>query len=603
MKRVIPSLLLALALASPAWGQPGFFISPPSTTCANDVRLTAPVAGQSLCYDSTTGQINGFNTAWAPVGPAISVAAYGAKGDGIADDTASIQAAMDAAAARATGAITRGSVVFPAGTYRITATLQIQQQALDLGGADGAVIRWDGNNTTPMLQIVDSTGVRIHDLVMLGKTASPPTAAIYYAQPVASLIGTNEFLNVQRVSLGRRYTQDTLTAGAMARGIWIGGASNTNNDQFAIRDVQIHDATTAGIAIDNAQSIWGVIENVFLNACGYGIYTGSNVLIINPQFNRNTTADLHAFRDIQVDVFGFNSEHAVVPIETAQGANVSITGGKIVVGTEVAGTSWANLLTAGRIAITNLLAVESGVSGKLLTLTGSSAARSELIVRNSSLPGGDDGSGFNISGVGAVGIFVDIQHGPYRARKFIAGSGAMPSAPFESPAVFAVATWVITNVDAGTDVITISTNHQFYSGQAVVFVQTGGGDPGGLATGTVYYVIYVSPTTLSLATSLANALAGTAIDITSAGSGTLHLLTAGQQGFVTLAAAASTTVYNAAVTTSSTVVFSPTNAAAATLVSGASSPYVTVSPGALVLHTADGAPAAGTETFRYWLVN
>lgn len=48
--------------------------------------------------------------------------------------------------------------------------------------------------------------------------------------------------------------------------------------------------------------------------------------------------------------------------------------------------------------------------------------------------------------------------------------------------------------------------------------------PAGLATATDYYVIKVSDTTFSLATSYANAVAGTEIDITSAGTGT-HTVT------------------------------------------------------------------------------
>lgn len=48
--------------------------------------------------------------------------------------------------------------------------------------------------------------------------------------------------------------------------------------------------------------------------------------------------------------------------------------------------------------------------------------------------------------------------------------------------------------------------------------------PGGLSAVTDYYVIYLSASTFSLATSAANALAGTAIDITDAGTGT-HTVT------------------------------------------------------------------------------
>lgn len=53
-----------------------------------------------------------------------------------------------------------------------------------------------------------------------------------------------------------------------------------------------------------------------------------------------------------------------------------------------------------------------------------------------------------------------------------------------------------------------------------VRLTTSGTLPAGLATATDYYTIRLSNTTLKLATSYANAIAGTAIDITSTGSGT-----------------------------------------------------------------------------------
>ena len=53
--------------------------------------------------------------------------------------------------------------------------------------------------------------------------------------------------------------------------------------------------------------------------------------------------------------------------------------------------------------------------------------------------------------------------------------------------------------------------------------RSGGTQPGGVTPTTDYYVINTTSTTIKLATSSANALAGTAIDITSAGSGNLRI--------------------------------------------------------------------------------
>lgn len=82
----------------------------------------------------------------------------------------------------------------------------------------------------------------------------------------------------------------------------------------------------------------------------------------------------------------------------------------------------------------------------------------------------------------------------------------------------------IFTADAGTDVLTVPSNNSLYTGAVVQASNSGGGLPGGLAAATNYYWLRLGATTGKVATSLANAHAGTAIDITSAGTGT-HTLT------------------------------------------------------------------------------
>lgn len=81
-----------------------------------------------------------------------------------------------------------------------------------------------------------------------------------------------------------------------------------------------------------------------------------------------------------------------------------------------------------------------------------------------------------------------------------------------------------TAVDPGTDQITV-TAHGYVDGEAVVYSNGGGTSITGLTTGTTYYVIVVDANTVKLATTKANALAGTAIDITADGVGAAHTLT------------------------------------------------------------------------------
>lgn len=81
--------------------------------------------------------------------------------------------------------------------------------------------------------------------------------------------------------------------------------------------------------------------------------------------------------------------------------------------------------------------------------------------------------------------------------------------------------------DASTDLCTWTSTANIPSNILTgtrVRLTTSGTLPGGLATATDYYVIKMSDTTFELATSYANAVAGTQIDITSAGTGT-HTVT------------------------------------------------------------------------------
>lgn len=74
--------------------------------------------------------------------------------------------------------------------------------------------------------------------------------------------------------------------------------------------------------------------------------------------------------------------------------------------------------------------------------------------------------------------------------------------------------------DSGTDLLTLQSNESFYTGTAFTVSNSGGALPNPLAAATTYYAIYQSATTIKVATTLANAIAGTAIDITTNGSGT-----------------------------------------------------------------------------------
>lgn len=84
---------------------------------------------------------------------------------------------------------------------------------------------------------------------------------------------------------------------------------------------------------------------------------------------------------------------------------------------------------------------------------------------------------------------------------------------------FVIADDTVESVSAAANTLTL-TAHGLLTGDGPVRLTSSGTLPGGLATGTDYWVIKVDANTIKLATSLVNALAGTPIDITGAGTGT-----------------------------------------------------------------------------------
>ena len=74
------------------------------------------------------------------------------------------------------------------------------------------------------------------------------------------------------------------------------------------------------------------------------------------------------------------------------------------------------------------------------------------------------------------------------------------------------------------------TNHRFVQGQRVTYNNGGGGNIGGLTSGTAYYVIFNTNHTIKLANSSTNAINSNALNLSSVGSGTSHTLTAAFDG-------------------------------------------------------------------------
>ena len=125
-----------------------------------------------------------------------------------------------------------------------------------------------------------------------------------------------------------------------------------------------------------------------------------------------------------------------------------------------------------------------------------------------SLTSGGGAIDISSTGSGTHSVYDEFQVPDFR--------GLMPMGAGTGSLTFNFAT---TDIDTGTEVITVPSNTSLYTGQPIVYT-TSGTVAGDLVASTTYYAIRLSATTISIADSLALALAGTAHNLTGTGSGT-----------------------------------------------------------------------------------
>jgi hypothetical protein len=107
------------------------------------------------------------------------------------------------------------------------------------------------------------------------------------------------------------------------------------------------------------------------------------------------------------------------------------------------------------------------------------------------------------------------------SSNYVASAGTFTNK--RRPLTFSALT--IASVDTANDRVNLGT-HNLETGDGPIRLTTTGGLPAPLAVATDYYVIKYDATNISFATTLANAYAGTKIDLTTAGSGTNQVVTA-----------------------------------------------------------------------------
>jgi hypothetical protein len=207
-------------------------------------------SGSSLVgfLQSGTGAVT--RTAQSKFRDTISVKDFGAVGNGIVDDTAAIQAAINAACDNAFNATAEfdykgygGTIFFPTGIYRITSTLEIYTGAVHLVG--------DGNWQSAIFLETVSSSV---DAVRFTRQTAPP------GKPVS--VGNGSGGGVYNLCIEMK------TAGTGRDALRVDGWA-----QIAIDHVWIKNAGRYGVFLGNV--VAGSIHDIFVqNSKTAGIWIG-----------------------------------------------------------------------------------------------------------------------------------------------------------------------------------------------------------------------------------------------------------------------------------------------------------------------------------------
>lgn len=208
----------------------------------------ADVSGDQILFEryAADGQLVFRITDEGVVGQPFDVTAFGAKGDGVTDDTAAIQAAISSAATGWTSGDPfgyGGVVFFPTGVYGVSADIDIPEQVLLQGsGLRVTVIRWigAGNPTNAVVTSnIDNRFSFVHATGIKDLTIDANDEAVGL-----KIRGWNEACQLENVEV-REYTDATdggvqiLSASAGSntstsqnvhfKGLWLGGKTGARN--------------------------------------------------------------------------------------------------------------------------------------------------------------------------------------------------------------------------------------------------------------------------------------------------------------------------------------------------------------------------------------
>lgn len=297
---------------------------------------------------------------------------YGAVGDGVTDDTAAIQATIDAATGGGiatlpvVGRRARASVYLPAGNYKITAPIKIYSVLYFRMYGDGLATVLQPNGLLPaVLDICGAAfstfeGFQIQGNLFRSDTQDLVTNAIYYYSDLSLSNRTSSGCVFRNISIVNTRFDVGLRIGKPGSGLQV---DETGYYSLSIQGNLITDASASGHYKYGVYCGDDVSANLLVHAfyhlicaaCDYGFMNSSTNCSINGFSFGSNGCDFQASAAVYYDIANGRSEASSRFLETINGSLCMITVSSVLWANSRlnAAGHWADLAAPGTIIFDN----------------------------------------------------------------------------------------------------------------------------------------------------------------------------------------------------------------------------------------------------------
>jgi hypothetical protein len=270
-----------------------------------------PAASDTISRSALVPVVDGGVTKRATLGQLSEIASirnYGAVGDGVTDDSAAIQLAVNA----------NDAVFIPAGTYKVGTPISLKSNNTIFGEGASSIISYTGTNASQGALYINSGGastfvsnVTVQDLKVVGQVTT---------------LGFNEFIhNISFSGVQNCVIERCFVEGFRGDGIYIGSGDVGGQERHNI-NVTIRDCYIDGINKDNRN--------------GISVIDGNGINIDNNYITRTTRSTMPGAIDIEPDS---NAYHIIRDISIRNNKVFDCNNGVAAIGVYLPGISYTTM--------------------------------------------------------------------------------------------------------------------------------------------------------------------------------------------------------------------------------------------------------------------